>query len=227
LIDADHVAVLAAMATYIDGEGRCTLSQSKIAELLKRSRPWVNRVIGELSKTGILERTHRTGENNAPLANAYRLQLTPPGDAPCQVDDTPCHVEDTPCHVGDTKQTLNNKNTLSPTPGHARGNVIKIIPDESWRPSTAAIASARRARPDADIETIEMSITHFIAKSIANGYQYDEEKTSYAWLTWFLEDGFRWSAHSKRTASQAARANRAPDDRLVAWGVAAHSAPRH
>lgn len=243
-VEADHVAVLAAMATHINEDGVCAVSQATLAALLKRSRPWVNRVIAELSKTGILEKTHRTGSNNASLANLYRLNLKPPaaqefaagapshgGDTPCQPADTPRHDVDiprhggdTPCQPADTEQSLNNKNTLTLTPARDSQDVIKITPEEGWRPAEEAILSARRVCPDVDIEA---SIVHFVAKSIANGYRYEASRTSNAWLAWLIEDA---EARQRRGRSnRRSRAGKAAEDRFSAWGMAANGipTPRH
>jgi hypothetical protein len=72
-IDADHLSALAALATYADEARYCEPSQATLARWLKRSRPWVNRVIAELVGVRLLEKTTRSRPNGGTTSCRYRL----------------------------------------------------------------------------------------------------------------------------------------------------------
>ena len=75
-IGLDEIGVLAVMSTYADREGHCRVSQSTVARILKRSRPWVIKTLNSLEELRLVERTQvfdpRTG---ARRACAYRLRF--------------------------------------------------------------------------------------------------------------------------------------------------------
>ena len=62
-IDADRFCVMASLATYACRDGVCDPSQATLARRLKRSRPWVNRVIAELSAAHLLRKVARFRAN--------------------------------------------------------------------------------------------------------------------------------------------------------------------
>ena len=119
-VDADRFCVLAALATYADEHGVCVPSQATLAQHLRRSRPWVNRVVAQLAAAGFLEKTARSRGNGGTTSCLYRLRITPPdgtaldADAPflpeavqaaSDADVTgPMPHTDTPCQAGDTNQ---------------------------------------------------------------------------------------------------------------------------
>ena len=75
-VGLDEIGVLAVMSTYADRDGHCRVSQSTLARILKRSRPWVIKTINTLEGLGLVERAQvfdqRTG---ARRACAYRLRF--------------------------------------------------------------------------------------------------------------------------------------------------------
>jgi hypothetical protein len=73
-VGADEFAVLSLLATYADAEGRCFPLQETLAAQLKRSRPWVNRVIGTLVTAGLLEKTRRR-RGGSETSCEYRIVL--------------------------------------------------------------------------------------------------------------------------------------------------------
>ena len=234
-INADHIAVLAAISVHTNKSGVCVVSQGALAALLKRSRPWVNRVIGELANSGILEKQCRK-KANSNLANAYYVNFLPTkeiefhlqsktgdeteaewGEGARHQDDTPCHVGDAPCHVGDTIEQIKN-NKLTPTlaremPLPSHENHEKIIPPENWWPSPEFISRAEKICPGIDVES---SIIHFISKSFANKYRYYPHAIGHAWLSWCIEDRTKFTP--KATPS-----HRPSQERFLAWGLAAQN----
>ncbi|MBP2299287.1 helix-turn-helix domain-containing protein [Azospirillum picis] len=72
-LDADGLAVLAALSTYADETGVCWPSQATLATKLKRSRPTVNRIVGRLEALGLLTVEHRRSANGGRLSCRYRL----------------------------------------------------------------------------------------------------------------------------------------------------------
>ena len=55
-VGLDEIGVLAVMSTYADRDGHCRVSQSTLAHILKRSRPWVIKTINTLEGLGLVER---------------------------------------------------------------------------------------------------------------------------------------------------------------------------
>jgi len=147
-VDADRFCVLAALATYADEHGVCVPSQATLAQQLRRSRPWVNRVVAQLAAAGLLEKVQRSRGNGGTTSCLYRLRLTPTdstardtnvpatcasGDAapplpkPAQATPDasvtgPVPHADYPCQGGDTNHLyLEHNNTPAPraaVPGH-------------------------------------------------------------------------------------------------------------
>ena len=222
-INADHIAVLAAISIHADKSGVCVVSQGALAALLKRSRPWVNRVIGELANSGvILEKQYRK-KANSNLANAYCVNFLPKeiqfnlqsktrNKTGAEWGGEPCHQDDTPCHQDDTiEQIKNNKFTPAlarETPTHQSHE--KIIPPENWRPSAELISRAEKICPGINVES---SIIHFISKSFANKYRYYPNAIGHAWLSWCIEDFTPKSTPSHRPSQE----------RFLAWGLAAQN----
>jgi Helix-turn-helix domain len=124
-VGADEFAVLSLLATYADTEGRCFPLQETLAEQLKRSRPWVNRVVAALVKSGLLEKTRRrrggsetsceyrvvfnstdslselTGDGTTAAAGPLEPTRSPEWDSPVEVQshDTTSRTSRTPASV--------------------------------------------------------------------------------------------------------------------------------
>lgn len=101
-MNADRLCLLAALATYADERGLCSPSQSTIARHLKRSRPWVNRVIAELVEIGLVEKRNRSRQNGGTTSCEYVLRFTV--DSSVTTMTAAVSKRDTPCHVADTNQ---------------------------------------------------------------------------------------------------------------------------
>ena len=207
-IDADRFCVMAAMATYADREGYCDPSQATLARRLRRSRPWVNRVVAELASAGLLRKTARVRANGGTTSCRYRLALVPsdvaPGgaDAPVTVAAGPRPADDAPRHRPDTNQPVVEQNHgarpgaragtdlhsavagPNPTANRAEAEPACEIP-RGWRPCEDAIAEALRLCPDADLEE---HTARFVSRCRSKGCKFVRSGIDDAWLAWLLED---------------------------------------
>ncbi len=246
-MDADRWCVMTALATYADEDGVCHPSQATLARWLKRSRPWVNRVIGELAGAGLIRKTARTRTGNAGTTSCeYRIVAHPAGlgiseqhargAAPGrQVADSACHDGDTPCHDRDTTHLETKQNHTARATAHdpadsenagtKKGQQGCAVPD-NWSPSDEAIEAARVLSPDADLEAHAMM---FAARSRAKGYLWRQGRMNDAWLAWLAEDRIRDGQRERRRAERPieSRPRERPGDaggkRFAAWAKAAES----
>lgn len=245
-VDADGFCVLAALATYADEHGVCVPSQATLALRLRRSRPWVNKVVGQLATAGLLEKTGRSRGNGGTTSCLYRLRMDQPdevsrkeesafgpGSSPPAPDagvTGPVQQADAPCQPRDTSQHLPEHNkTLAP---HAaalgRDDLIQVPSD--WEPTEADIAEALRLCPGADLPT---HTARFRARCLARGYRYRAGHLGAAWLAWLLEDHGETTRRSRgRTPSSPAptadhhgRSRPSPTQRYAAWAAAAAAPP--
>lgn len=236
-MDLDRWGVLTTLATYADENGLCYPSQATIARSLKRSRPWVNRVIGELAQAGLIQKTSRTrAGNNGTTSCEYRI-VTDPGqlsDGERLVSRTtpPGHDGDTARHPGDTTQPETKQNNPAPAAArdpdenNSRGRPADAkrqpVPDD-WAPSPATMAVAVRLRPDEDLEA---HVLMFASRSRANGYLYASGQVDQAWLGWLAEDRLRERRKGRTGDDARAWANSGPprdagERRFAAWAAAA------
>ena len=232
-IDADKFCVLAALATYADDDGFCEPSQATLALRLKRSRPWVNRVIADLTAGCFLEKTMRTRRNGGTTSCRYRLtQIAPDAGQAAVTHPTPVsHAADTPRHRPDRSQPEPEQNQeLHPAACEAaRSDPERLKEVEpvatDWNPSQATIEKAVLVYPEADYRS---HVVLFVARCRSKGYRYRSEALDDTWLAWFIEDQRRDLVRRTRAPSDRAtrpRRRDVGDDRFVAWATAAGSAP--
>ena len=245
-VDADGFCVLAALATYADEHGVCVPSQATLAIRLQRSRPWVNKVVGQLAAAGLLEKTGRSRGNGGTTSCLYRLRLvqpegvtqenaTPPLPeldltAPDAGTTEPVRRADSPCQPCDTSQHY-PEHSKSPAQQAAapRGDNHTEIP-ANWEPSAADTAEALRLCPGADLHA---HTARFRARCLARGYRYRAGHLGDAWLAWLLEDhgapGHRGGGRtpsSPRSATEVhGRRPPSPTQRFAAWAAAASAPP--
>ncbi|HEY8612266.1 MAG TPA: helix-turn-helix domain-containing protein [Roseomonas sp.] len=242
-IDADRFCVLAAMATYADDAGLCDPSQATLARRLKRSRPWVNRVVAQLADEGFLEKTVRARRNGGTTSCLYRLHLLPPERGVAAVTegvggtDSPRHRPDTSQPEAeqiqdsrpDARAAGDGKPTVAAAGGRPPGE-DRREPERDWTPSDDAVAEAVRLYPDADLDE---HTARFVARCRAKGYQY--ARLDDAWLDWLLADrrGDRRAASRTAAAPPAAMPARAANPaelragRFNAWAAAAEAPAVH
>jgi hypothetical protein len=247
-MDLDRWGVLTTLALYADDQGLCYPSQATIARALKKSRPWVNRVIGELADLGFIEKTARTRSSNAgttsceyrvisdPLEFASRTGRVTSVTSPCQDQDTPCPANDTPCHHGDTTQSKPKQNKLArpaardpseKDAGRERSHTeLEPVPVD-WAPSANTLNKARTISPNEDLEAHAVM---FANRSRSKGYVFARGRVDEAWLGWLAED--RVKNHRKgrcdslETPRPGVRASREPGARRFAAWAAAAAAPK-
>jgi hypothetical protein len=247
MMDADRFCILAALSTYADEDGTCHPSQATLARHLKRSRPWVNRVIGELTEYGLIEKTARTRSSNAGTTSCeYRLVVQPglgfEEETPVTPMTSPCHGGDAPCHGGDTTQleAKHNQNTrpdardLPDQPVHREeSNLQQIEPvPQGWRPSAEAMVTAKGLCPAVDLDAHAVM---FAAKCRSKGYRYLPDGIDDAWLAWLVEDRLRdddRKAQPRNHAPPGAHVgtvrltpHEIAQQRLAAWAASATAPP--
>ena len=242
--DADHICMLATLSTYADDRGTCHPSQATLARHVKRSRPWVNRVIAELTAMGLIRKTARTRTNNAGTTSCeYRLvnrrESSDCAVVPVTEATAPSHDADTPSQERDTTQHVTKQNNHARSAGHrpmddhvpersvqpSRSQRIEVPAD--WAPSQVVMARARLLCPDTDLQA---HVIKFVSRCRSKGYLYQADARDDAWLSWLAEDTLKEGAHAKgRGAEECTRSRRTTRDpgdrRFTAWAVAA-SAPR-
>lgn len=209
-VDLDRWGVLTTLSLYADDNGLCHPSQATIARALKRSRPWVNRVISDLTEVGLLHKTARTRSTNAGTTSCEYRIVTDPAQLQrsggrvtnptpvCHEEDRPRHFDDTPCHDGDTNQLgteqINTARlTRDPSEHPNPPKQIKTGPvPADWMPSAVTIQTARSLSPDEDLTAHAIM---FLSRSRAKDYRYAEDRIDEAWLAWLAED--RLKEHRK------------------------------
>jgi hypothetical protein len=200
-VGLDEIGVLAVMSTYADREGHCRVSQSTLARILKRSRPWVIKTLNTLEELGLVERTRvvdpRTGARRA-CAYRLRFDLLPgaseihpptgdtdlPGPAPSD-----CPGCDRGGHRHDTIQTTPEQNELSlgrRERERVRSDEGSSIVSADWQPSAADLAWASETHPWLDTDQLTRQ---FVAGSASKGYRY--QNLSAGWRSW-AENQANW-----------------------------------
>ncbi|WP_376962369.1 helix-turn-helix domain-containing protein [Azospirillum sp. A26] len=230
-LDADGLAVLAALSTYADEAGVCWPSQATLADKLKRSRPTVNRILGRLEALGLVGIEHRRSANGGRLSCRYRLVLissngTPDGagvDIPADSSaDSPCsatsHEQPKPEQIPDMLHRRADEGTSFSSAASAE----PVAPD--WAPPPADREWAAERFPDIDVDR---HAERFVQQCQAHGYRYRDPAA--AWRSWLLQDAGRMAqqpAASLRALSSHgpnARAGR-PTSRTAASGSSSAAA---
>ncbi|CAO3436815.1 helix-turn-helix domain-containing protein [Azospirillum doebereinerae] len=218
-LDADGLAVLAALSTYADEAGVCWPSQATLAAKLKRSRPTVNRILGRLEALGLVVIEHRSGSNGGRLSCRYRLRLTPILESGAPPDS----MADSPCPAASQKHHQPEQIPDSPR-GRKRTEAVpsQEVPAD-WAPGEADLVWATERFPEADLDR---HAELFVRRCQAHGYRYRD--IGAAWRSWLLQDltPERLAAGQRtpprKPAPAVARAAEA-EQRVSAWAsVAAH-----
>ena len=228
-IDADHFSVLAALSTYADEEGYCQPSQATLARWLKRSRPWVNRVIGELVEVGLLEKTARNRANGGTTSCRYRLLSQPPvtPTTPCVVvDDTPRHADDTTqADVEQIQERARHAQARANTDMDNSNKEHQSTLPADWRPTEAVMDRALTLYPSANLAE---HTALFVARCRGKGYTINPRGADDLWLAWLIEDMRARPPAAPVDISQrshspprSGRTDNARFSRFSAWGLAA------
>lgn len=207
----DEIGVLACLATYADAEGWCWPKQATIATHLKRSRPWVIKVINRLVELGVIERVQQYGRDGGQRPCRYRIRYdAAPGHAsshaPGHRTDTGSHAADSPCHPGDSEhRESEHKESLSPGGGEVVAREGRTVVPPDWQPSAEDVAWAAARFPDIDLPRFT---EQFINSCHANGYRYLDHGR--AWRSWLADSPKRNLTRSPTRRSPHARASAAP-----------------
>ena len=218
-IDADRFCVLSALATYADEDGMCFPSQATLALRLKRSRPWINRVVADLAAAGLLVKISRKRLNGGTTSCEYRLVLD---QHAAVVSLTPPVIgTDSPRHPSDENQLQSQQTQVKPTPAHLHRKPTFSSSRNSlrhdWEPSVAAREEALRLCPKADVKA---HATKFALRCRAKGYNIEPGKEDDTWLSWLVEDE-RLILAARRQPQFGREA--AFQSRFDAWGASAAS----
>jgi hypothetical protein len=240
-MDLDRWGVLTTLALYADENGLCYPSQATIAQALKKSRPWVNRVIGDLAEAGLIRKTFRIRASNGGTTSCEYRVITNPNDlvdgrqgVTCRTP--PCQGDDIPRHPPDRTQSKPKQNNLArPAPcdpsekyvGSGRIDTeLEPVP-EDWAPSADTMGRARTISPDEDLETHAVM---FANRSRSKGYVFARGRVDEAWLAWLAEDRLKHLRKGRPDTPDLHRPGIGPkrdpgDRRFAAWAVAA-AAPK-
>ncbi|CAO3430983.1 helix-turn-helix domain-containing protein [Azospirillum endophyticum] len=232
-LDADGLAVLAALSTYADETGVCWPSQATLAEKLKRSRPTVNRILGRLEALGLVGIEHRRSANGGRLSCRYRLVLLAGDPAKDRAGvNTPVDSSaDSPCSAASQKQPEPEQipDTLHRRADERQTNSAEPVPQD-WVPAPADRQWATAQFPEVDVER---HAERFVQQCRAHGYRYRDPAA--AWRSWLLQDMTRMigrieqqpaatarggDGRSGRSGSRPATAASA-EQRLSAWACVA------
>lgn len=237
-LDADGLAVLAALSTYADEAGVCWPSQATLAGKLKRSRPTVNRILGRLEALGLVGIEHRRSANGGRLSCRYRLALIAENAADGKagdgagVDSPADSAADSPCSAASHKQPEPEQipDTLHRCAGERTAPVAEEVP-QGWMPPTADREWAAGRFPDLDVDG---HAERFVQQCRAHGYRYRDPAA--AWRSWLLQDagrmapqpaatvrgsGNRGARAISRTSTPAAATAANAEQRLSAWASVA------
>ncbi|MBF5094732.1 helix-turn-helix domain-containing protein [Azospirillum sp. INR13] len=237
-LDADGLAVLAALSTYADDMGVCWPSQATLAGKLKRSRPTVNRILGRLEALGLVAIEHRRSASGGRLSCRYWLALTVTGgagegagvDSPADSPtDSPCpaasHEQPEPEQIPDTlHRRAGERQAIGGEPAAAQPAAGQV--GEDWTPSAADRQWAATRFPAVDLDR---HAERFVQQCRAHGYRYRD--VAAAWRSWLLQDMARMAqqpAEPSRTPTGQSKANRPAtrpaadaEQRLSAWASVA------
>ncbi|WP_247895125.1 helix-turn-helix domain-containing protein [Azospirillum brasilense] len=229
-IDADGLAVLAALATYANARGECWPSQATLATALKRSRSTVNRILGHLADAGVIARESRRSASGGRLSCLYRLRLVPgegaipvagaetgrTGIPPVQAPAKDVAPADSPCAPVRQKQPESEQTPDS----HASRGPAQAVPD-GWMPDAEDRAWAESRFTGVDLDR---HAEGFRLRCRAHGYRYRDAGA--AWKAWLAQDAAAGKAPLLRSSSRPATARPAatapvPEQKLGAWMAAA------
>lgn len=198
-LDADGLAVLAALSTYADEAGICWPSQATLADKLKRSRPTVNRILGRLEALGLVGIEHRRSANGGRLSCRYRLALlSSNGTEDGAGVDIPAESStDSPCSAASQEQPESEQipDTLHRHADEGAAAAAAEPLAQDWAPPPADRQWAAERFPDIDIER---HAERFVQQCRAHGYRYRDPAA--AWRSWLLQDAGRMAQQPAATA---------------------------
>jgi hypothetical protein len=174
--DANMIAVLAALTKYADRNGICWPRQSTLATLLKRSRAWVSKVLGELAKLELITWVRRTDRDGGEISCRYTLADHAKLFESRTVAPPPQDI--------DTNRAKPNKESLPAGKCLSRVESEPIqateVP-EGWYPTDADMAFMIHERPDLmnHMRQVGRSTRIFVSTARSKGRRYVD--VSEAW----------------------------------------------
>jgi hypothetical protein len=198
-VGADELAVLAALAHHANARGQCWPSQTRIAQMLNRSRSWVSTVLNRLVVLGLVKRSNRYNEHGGRSSCLYTmpdLARARPAETTAGLADILVQDDDIPCLQKQQKpESLEQQESLSADAREPSetGQELQAVPPD-WVPTAADAVWAQQRFPDLDI----LGFTEtFVLSCQARGYRYTN--ISAAWRRWLLEPKGRPFIPSKLT----------------------------
>ena len=201
-IDADGLAVLAALSTYVNNAGECWPSQSTLAEGLKRSRSTVNRILGHLAAAAVIEVEPRRSANGGRLSCLYRLRLEPGNGPIANVGTTTVrqrHTDvataDSPCAGARQEHPESEQIPDSLAERRRDGGIDDRAEEQARQEQTAQPVPVGWMPPAADLAwahanygMIDLAghVEGFVLRCTAHGYRYRDAGA--AWRAWLVQD---------------------------------------
>jgi hypothetical protein len=192
-IGTDELAVLTALAVHAGRDGVCCVRQNVLANKLKRSREWVNRIIARLVRLdGVLEKERRADRKGWMVACRYHL----PDLVVCEPDTSDvtrgAHPEQTPknkdssslSRAGRACEPKSRSINGEEGQGEATGTgTAPVLPPADWQPTAENIAWLAEHRPDLDAAYMTAV---FVTGCRAQGRRYVD--LSAAWRQWAIRE---------------------------------------
>jgi hypothetical protein len=219
-IGVDELAMLACLSTYLNRQGYCWPSQKTLAARLKKSRPWVIKVLNRLVETGLVIRTRRERKDGGLRSCLYRMPAPnftgavvlddkPSTDAPVVAQEYPervsseqaCPERDRDCRDGDMNHQHKIQDSLSQERARAQHRERA-----SGKTIHGMVKSCRVARPVPDGWTPSAADLAWAAKAypdmdpetLTREFVYASQAKGYtyvnlgcAWRSWFANQR-RW-----------------------------------
>lgn len=172
--DGDCLSVLAALCKFdLKGDGVVFPSQSTIAHLLRKSRSWVNKRIGQLVEIGLIRKQHVRRDNGGESSCIYHINYANEGDT-AHTDSFSCAPEVTG-GVADSDSKNKNPNTNTQVSIH------------DWKPRQATVDAMMI---EGSKDAVERCISRFRSRVEKKGYNYADFDDGLR--TWWKEDRFRF-----------------------------------
>jgi hypothetical protein len=236
-LGADEIAVLVALRRHADHkDGTLAVRQGLLATKLKRSRPWVNAVIGRLEALGRLKRFRIEGRrccgyqlpDVAAIAAARSRTTDTSAASPCPPPDSRSQPDDTELNPANINFSRSGINAECVAFGSAdeTATIDAHVPAADWQPTDNNLVWAMQTYPDVDLAE---HTALFVARSRSKGYAFKDLNAG--WRAWLIEDYRKIRAAAEKGAAVPwsgrggrGRGGDAGYERMAAWAAAA--APR-
>lgn len=176
-----HLSLLNTLSSHADAtEDTCFPSQGELADILGRSRPWVNAAIKELVNLGLLVKVNRIKKTRTGYATTSCLYRLIYREADCSV---------APEEDSENEDRILNFSPLTPpvkqpdTNKNPTNKSLSEISIDDWKPAASTLTELKDAL---GLDAGERYLAKFRAKVAERGYQYADFDV--ALLDWLEAD---------------------------------------